>query len=267
MFSFQPAAFVGDDRRWHEGYRDSTADDVWAQIEQGAGARLPFRALQIGDERCNRTSYGFYVGARFFPAFDDEDPADLRLRDTFFKRFGGVSFSGTEVPVLAVKVAARRRPSPGDGVALRSAGPDGGCARSGQATWSGTACARSRSSCTRSWTPPMSSPPGRPCSAARSAPTPASATRRNGCWPARTPWPTRRPDELVPACVQHSVLDPVENVALRRLLPLTPVERRSQPGRRVNGAACLTRRPAGCSRPCWTRRAHAWPTPAYHRWP
>jgi len=31
--------------------------------------------------------------------------------------------------------------------------------------------------------------------------------------------------ELVPACVQHSVLDPAENVALRRLLPLTPVSR------------------------------------------
>jgi hypothetical protein len=26
--------------------------------------------------------------------------------------------------------------------------------------------------------------------------------------------------ELVPACVQHSVLDPVENVKLRRLLPI-----------------------------------------------
>ena len=27
--------------------------------------------------------------------------------------------------------------------------------------------------------------------------------------------------ELVPACVQHSVLDPAQNVELRRLLPLT----------------------------------------------
>lgn len=27
--------------------------------------------------------------------------------------------------------------------------------------------------------------------------------------------------ELVPACVQHSVLDPAQNVGLRRLLPLT----------------------------------------------
>ncbi len=29
--------------------------------------------------------------------------------------------------------------------------------------------------------------------------------------------------ELVPACVQHGVLDPGENVALRALLPLAPV--------------------------------------------
>ena len=29
--------------------------------------------------------------------------------------------------------------------------------------------------------------------------------------------------ELVPACVQHAVLDPAENVALRRLLPLVEV--------------------------------------------
>ncbi len=37
--------------------------------------------------------------------------------------------------------------------------------------------------------------------------------------------------ELVPACVQHSVLDPGENAALRRLLPLTPVGRSPGPGR------------------------------------
>ncbi|MEO7261735.1 MAG: radical SAM domain-containing protein, partial [Jatrophihabitantaceae bacterium] len=61
LFSFQPAAFIGDDRRWHEGYRDTTADAVWAQVEAGAGTRLPFRALQVGDERCNRTTYGFYI--------------------------------------------------------------------------------------------------------------------------------------------------------------------------------------------------------------
>jgi len=37
--------------------------------------------------------------------------------------------------------------------------------------------------------------------------------------------------ELVPACVQHSVLDPGENERLRRLLPLTVVDRRASAGR------------------------------------
>jgi hypothetical protein len=32
--------------------------------------------------------------------------------------------------------------------------------------------------------------------------------------------------ELVPACVQHSVLDPVENVELRRLLPIIDAQQR-----------------------------------------
>ena len=40
MFSFQPAAFVGDDRRWHEDYGQAGMDEVWAEIERGAGTRL-----------------------------------------------------------------------------------------------------------------------------------------------------------------------------------------------------------------------------------
>jgi hypothetical protein len=34
---------------------------------------------------------------------------------------------------------------------------------------------------------------------------------------------------LVPACVQHSILDPQENAALRTLLPIEPVVRRAAP--------------------------------------
>ncbi|MGI9004220.1 MAG: hypothetical protein ACR2GH_21655, partial [Pseudonocardia sp.] len=36
---------------------------------------------------------------------------------------------------------------------------------------------------------------------------------------------------LVPACVQHSVLDPTENAALRRLLPIVEVRRTVTPTR------------------------------------
>jgi hypothetical protein len=36
--------------------------------------------------------------------------------------------------------------------------------------------------------------------------------------------------ELVPACVQHGVLDPTENLGLRRLLPLLPSGRQGPAG-------------------------------------
>ncbi len=109
MFSFQPAAFVGDDRRWHEDYRDTTGDQVWAEIEKGAGTPLPFRAVQHGDERCNRTTYGFYLGEVYHPLLDDTDEQDIKVRDAFFRALGGVKLSDTRWSVLAavlLRVAA-----------------------------------------------------------------------------------------------------------------------------------------------------------------
>lgn len=70
-------------RRWRDADGALTGDQVWAQIERGAGTRLPFRALQHGDERCNRTAYGFYVACRYHPLLDDRDPADLAVRDVY----------------------------------------------------------------------------------------------------------------------------------------------------------------------------------------
>jgi hypothetical protein len=224
LFSFQPAAFVGDDRRWHEGYRDTSGDEVWAEIERGAGARLPFRALQIGDERCNRTAYGFYVGPQYYPAFDDLDPADLRLRDTFFERFGGVSFSGTDIPALTVKVCRVLARHPSTAVPfldwarrrLRQIGlldlvrhgvrpvtfvmhsfmDAADVAPAWEALQRGEVCDEPRLRDTQDRL--------RACSYAMAHPETGT---------------------LVPACVQHGVLDPSENVALRRLLPLTPLNR------------------------------------------
>jgi hypothetical protein len=74
MFSFQPAAFVGDERRWHEDYRDLTGDQVWAQIERGAGTRLDSQVFEHGDVRCNRAAYGFWAGDRWYPFLDGEEP-------------------------------------------------------------------------------------------------------------------------------------------------------------------------------------------------
>jgi hypothetical protein len=103
MCSFQPAAFVGDERRWREDYRNLGADDVWAKIEEGAGTRLPYRAIQTGDERCNRSAFGYYVGERWFPVLDEHDPADLAARDAFLNDLGGIHW-GAPRPLLVVRL-------------------------------------------------------------------------------------------------------------------------------------------------------------------
>jgi hypothetical protein len=89
MFSFQPAAYVGHENRWTPGYRGFGDDDVWARIEEGAGVRLPFRGIQFGDLRCNRVTWGAFVGERYVPVLDDTDRRDLAARDSFFAAFPG----------------------------------------------------------------------------------------------------------------------------------------------------------------------------------
>jgi hypothetical protein len=226
LFSFQPAAFIGDDRRWHEGYRDTTADTVWAQVETGAGTRLPFRALQVGDERCNRTTYGFYVGPDYFPILDEENPADLVVRDAFLKNFGGISFSGTPPKLLLAKVlrVVARHP----GVVVPFAGWVARTAR--------TVGLRRllRHHHIRPVTFVMHSfmdaadvtPAWKAMQDGLVSDDPRIAETQQRL--AACSYAMAHPEtgELVPACVQHSVLDPAENVALRALLPLTPVGRR-----------------------------------------
>jgi hypothetical protein len=97
MFSFQPAAFIGNTNRWKHDYHDMSQDAVWAEIEAGAGARLPHSVFQFGDARCNRTAYGALVGPRWVPFLDDRDPADMGVRESFFETFGGMDF---DVPPL-----------------------------------------------------------------------------------------------------------------------------------------------------------------------
>jgi hypothetical protein len=103
MFSFQPAAFLGNEDRWKEDFRQITDEDVWARIEEGAGTRLPYKAIQFGDLRCNRVVWGLYVGDRYVPVLDDEDPEDLAARDLFFKAFPG-SFLFVARPIMIARV-------------------------------------------------------------------------------------------------------------------------------------------------------------------
>jgi hypothetical protein len=92
MLSFQPAARLGNPRRWRENYSEVTIDAVWREIERGVGIRLPWRHLQMGDERCNRSAYGVLCGRRWVALLDDRDPRDLAARDRFMSTFGGMDF-------------------------------------------------------------------------------------------------------------------------------------------------------------------------------
>ena len=227
MFSFQPAAFVGDDRRWHERFRDATPDAVWAEIERGAGTPLDYRVLENGDVRCNRTAYGFYVGPRWHPFLDGSDRRDLAARDAFFRHLGAVSFTGTPAPVLALTLArvAARHPSTVS-TALRWA------FRAVRRVGVGQLARHRR-------VRPVSFVMHQFMDAADVAPAWELMQRgRTSEEPrlretqerlAACHYAMAHPETgtLVPACVQHSVLDPVENVALRRLLPLVDVGRRA----------------------------------------
>jgi hypothetical protein len=225
MLSFQPAAYMGDERRWRNGYRggDVGPDAVWAEIERGAGTRLDHRTFQNGDLRCNRTAYGFMVGERWVPFLDLDDPRDLAVRDEFFRSLRGVGVGGTPPVVLAVKLArlAVRRPRAVP-IAL------GWARRAVRRAGGPRAVLRARP---RPVTFVMHSfidaadaaPAWKLMQRGETAADPrlrATQERLAGCHYAMAHPET---GTLVPACVQHGVLDPDENAALRRLLPITEV--------------------------------------------
>jgi hypothetical protein len=225
MFSFQPAAFVGDDRRWHEPYRDVTGDQVWAEIERGVGTRLDYHVFEHGDVRCNRTAYGFWCGDRWYPFLDGSDRRDLAVREAFFRYFGPVSFTGTPAALLAVRLALVVAAHPR--IIALAAG------------WAARAARRvgprrllrcrirlvsyvmhqfmDATDVTRAWElmqrgetsgePQIHATQERLAAGHYAMAHPETGT-------------------LVPACVQHGVLDPAENARLRALLPIPAVPAR-----------------------------------------
>jgi hypothetical protein len=219
MFSFQPAAFVGDDRRWHEDYRDLTSDQVWAQVEAGAGTRLDYRVFEHGDVRCNRVAYGFWAGDRWYPVLDGGDPRDLAVRDAFFRYFGPVSFTGTPAVLLAVKIAliTARHPR----IPALAAGWAARTVRRAGLRRLATNRVRPVSYVMHQF---MDAADVRPAwelmrrgQASADPQVRATQERLAACHYAMA-----HPEDgtLVPACVQHGVLDPAENRELRTLLPL-----------------------------------------------
>ncbi|MGE3413973.1 MAG: radical SAM domain-containing protein [Dehalococcoidia bacterium] len=223
MLSFQPAAFVGDRRRWKEGFRELTQDDVWAEVERGVGARLPHSALQMGDPRCNRTTYGFMVGARFVPFLDDLRPADLRTRDVFLERLTGVVLGGVPLWVAAGRLArvVGRHPST---MAVAVAHGARLASRAGGVRALLRGPVRPMTFVMHSFMDASEvAPAWELLQAGTLSDHPdvrAVQERLQACVYAMA-HPER--DLLVPACVQHSVLDPDENQRLRVLLPIVDV--------------------------------------------
>ena len=250
MFSFQPAAFVGDQRRWHEDYRDVTGDQVWAQIERGAGTTLDYRVFEHGDVRCNRAAYGFWAGDRWYAFLDGSDPRDLAVRDAFFRYLGPVNFTGIPAAPLAVRIAliAARHPR----IIVLAAG---WAARTLRRVGLRRLLARRVRPVSYVLHQFMDAADVKPAwelmqrgQASGDPRIRATQERLAACHYAMA-----HPEDgtLVPACVQHCVLDPQENRDLRVLLPLPQVPRRpaGQPGAPVR----VTRPGALGSRKCWIR--------------
>jgi hypothetical protein len=219
MFSFQPAAFIGNTNRWKHSYRALSADSVWASIEEGAGARLPYPVFQFGDQRCNRTAYGALVGDRWVPFLDDRVPADMRVREDFFSTFGGMDF---DVPPLLLGARVARALAANPGALLRAG------------AWAPRFVRRAGGLRAVLHSPPraltfvmhnfMDATVVRPAwelmqrgEVASDPEVRAAQERLSAC-----SYAMAHPEsgELVPACAQHGVLDPEENRELAVLLPM-----------------------------------------------
>lgn len=224
MLSFQPAAFIGDERRWKEDFDDVTIDSVWNRIEEGAGQQLPWQAMQFGDPRCNRSAAGMRIEGVFVPILDPDEPQDLAVRDRILDRFGGMVFGGVSIPVLVVKILRMlaRNPDvvpPLMGLARRIICRCGGLKALVHAAVRKKAAVKTfvvhnfmdAADVQPAWELmergiDSDDPKVR-----------ETQERLGACM-----YTMSHPDtgRLIPACVQHSVLDPGENAGLRRMLPL-----------------------------------------------
>ena len=219
MMSFQLAAHVGNPKRWREDFHAVSIDSVWREIERGAGARVPWRHVQMGDERCNRSSHGVLAGGRWTPVLDDRDPRDLGARDAFLDAFGGMDFDRPK-GILAIAVgrvlARHPRTAPSAlrwGVRfVRRAGLRRLLAGRPRAMTFVVHAFMDADVVRPAW-----ESLGRGETASEPA-VRAAQERLRAC-----SYAMAHPDDdrLVPACVQHSVLDPEENARLARLLPLS----------------------------------------------
>ena len=219
MFSFQPAAYVGNDSRWTEGFRSVTDDDVWHAIETGVGRSLPYQALQFGDTRCNRTTWGFFAGERYVPLLDEDDREDLAARDAFLANLPGNYLAESNTFVKTARIVR---------LLVRHPHLIGVAARFGVRLARRSGGLRALRSGVRPVTFVMHSfidaavvaPAWELLQRGERATEPevlAAQERLEACVYSMAHPETGR---IVPACVQHSLLDPDENRDLAQHLPL-----------------------------------------------
>jgi hypothetical protein len=178
---------------------------------------LPYKALQVGDFRCNRVTYGLWGGDRYVPLLDDTDPRDLRARDVFLSRLPGNLLFPPPL-IAAARVGRAMLMNPGDvppvvSWALRLVRRLGFRALGGdlQPTTYVMHGFMDAADVAPAWDLLQRGV------RATDPKLLATQERLQAC-----AYGMAHPErgEIVPACVQHSVLDEAENDSLGALLPL-----------------------------------------------
>ena len=215
MLSFQPAAFVGNPKRWRENFHAVTMEAVWAEIERGAGTRLPWQHLQMGDPRCNRSAYGVLAGGRWTPLLDDRD---LTFRDAFLDAFGGMDFDRPPgILAVAVMRAVARRPR----IVPAALGWATRFGRRAGPRRLLTGRPRGMTFVVHAFIDAdVVRPAWEALERGETAEDPAIRAAQERLQACSYAMAHPDQDRVVPACVQHAMLDPQENARLKRLLPL-----------------------------------------------
>ena len=221
LFSFQPAAYVGNPTRWKTDYRSVTSSAVWSEVERGAnsvlpGGRLPYEGLRFGDLRCNRVTWGAYCDGRYVPIVDDKLPADMEAATKALAAFPGSM-------VLQNKVAGSVR------IARSIAATPSVVPTAARWAWRFSKRAGGLRSTLR-LTPVTfvmhqfidaqhSAKAWAHIQAGTRATEPVILEAQERLEACSYSMGHPHSDQLVPACVQHGVLDPDENKSLVKLLP------------------------------------------------